>query len=97
MASRINKAILKRKDECVYDECSGKDRERADCNYEPTCENCKCKIKRRKWIYFCTYCQCCRPKKDISGPKFQTEVCGIIVMVKKLIDSIPVTVSDLDF
>ena len=49
------------------------------------------------WIYFCTYCQCCRPKEDISGPEFQTEVCGIIVMVKKLIDSILVTVSDLDF
>ena len=46
---------------------------------------------------FCTNCQCYRPKKVISGPEFQTEVCGIIVMVKKLIDSIKVTVSNLDF
>ena len=26
---------------------------------------------------FCTNCQCFRPKKEISGSEFQTEVCDI--------------------
>ena len=54
MASKINKDMLKRKNECVYDGCSGKDRERVDRDYPPKCGNCKCKIKT--WIYFCNCC-----------------------------------------